>query len=61
MGNSEGKRLVGRHRYKRENNNKMDLRGMGCGYGLHSSGSGQRSVIGFCEHGNEPFDSVKYW
>jgi hypothetical protein len=61
MGNFEGKRLIGRHRYKYENNNKMYLRGIGCGYELHSSGSGEISVTEFCEHGNEPFDSVKYW
>jgi hypothetical protein len=25
---------------------------------MHSSGSGQGLVAGFCEHGNEPLDSV---
>jgi hypothetical protein len=29
------------------------------GYGLNSSDSGQGPVAGFCEHGNEPFGSVK--
>jgi hypothetical protein len=31
---------------------------MGC-YGLVSSGSGQGPVVGSCEHGNEPSDSIQ--
>jgi hypothetical protein len=30
-----------------------------CGGALDSSGSGQGSVAGLCEHGNEPSVSVK--
>jgi hypothetical protein len=26
---------------------------------LESSGSGWETVVGFCEHGNEPFGSIK--
>jgi hypothetical protein len=40
MGNSEGKRLTGRPRYECENNIKIDLREIGCRYGLYSFGSG---------------------
>jgi hypothetical protein len=29
------------------------------GCGLDSSASGQRPVTGSCEHGNEPFGSIK--
>jgi hypothetical protein len=30
-------------------------------YGLDWFGSGQEPVEGFCEHGNEPSGSKKYW
>jgi hypothetical protein len=30
-------------------------------YGLNLSGSGWGQVEGFCEHGNEPFGSIKCW
>jgi hypothetical protein len=34
----------------------MDIKEVGCERcGLYSSGSGQRQVVGSCEHGNEPF------
>jgi hypothetical protein len=37
----EGKRLLGRHWLRWENNIKMDLQGMWCGgYGLDQAGSG---------------------
>jgi hypothetical protein len=29
--------------------------------GLGSSLSGQGEVVGFCEHGNERLDSIKYY
>jgi hypothetical protein len=41
------------HRWK--DNIKMDLREVKCG--MDSSGSGQGSVAGHCEHGNEPLGS----
>lgn len=28
--------------------------------GLDSSGSGRKPVVGFCEHGNESLDSIKF-
>jgi hypothetical protein len=43
------------------NNIKIDLRNLGWGYGIDSSGSGYRLVEGSCEHGNEPLDSIKCW
>jgi hypothetical protein len=30
-------------------------------YGLDRSGSGERPVEGYCEHGGEPSGSIKYW
>jgi hypothetical protein len=41
-------------------NIKMDLREIGRGFGLHLSGSGQRLVAGFCEHGNEPSGPIRF-
>jgi hypothetical protein len=35
----------------------LEKQGLGCR--LDSSGSGQGSVAGFCEHGNEPSGSTK--
>jgi len=29
--------------------------------GLDASGLGEGSVVGSCEHGNEPLDSIKGW
>jgi len=39
MGKSEGKRLLGKHAHRWEDNIKMDLKEMGVGGGLDSSGS----------------------
>jgi hypothetical protein len=52
----EGKRQLGRPRRRRENNIRKHLREI-CG--LDASGSGYNQVEGPCEHGNEPFDSIK--
>jgi hypothetical protein len=38
---------------------KMDLREIGWGCGLDSSGSGQGPVAGCCEHGNALLSSIK--
>jgi hypothetical protein len=51
VGKQEGKRPLGRHRCRWEDNIKMDLREIGCG----------GPVEGSCEHGNEPSDSIKCW
>ena len=41
MGETEGKRSLGRHRRRWENNIKMDIQEVGWGvYGLHRAGSG---------------------
>jgi hypothetical protein len=40
IGKSKGRRPVGRSRHRWEDNIKMDLRGIGLGYRLDSSGSG---------------------
>jgi hypothetical protein len=32
VGKPEGKKPLGRHKYRWEDNNKMDLQEMGCGY-----------------------------
>jgi hypothetical protein len=53
MGNPEGKRPLGRPRFRWVDNIKIDLKRMGW-YGLDRSGSGQGPVKGCCEHGNEP-------
>jgi hypothetical protein len=60
VGKPEGKRSLGRCRGRWENNIRMDLREIGAGRcGLDASGSGQRPVAGFCEHGNEPSGFIK--
>jgi hypothetical protein len=38
---------------------KRILNKLGGGCGLHSSGSGYGPVVGWCEHSNEPFGSIK--
>jgi hypothetical protein len=58
--NRKGKRPLGRHRCRLEDNIKMDSRKVGCGgYGLDRFGSEQGQVAGTCECGNEPSCSVK--
>jgi hypothetical protein len=49
-----GRRTLGRSRRRWEDNIKMDLREVGWGHRLDSSGSGQGQVAGCCECGNEP-------
>jgi hypothetical protein len=50
VGKPEGKRSLGRPRRRWVNNIEMDLREIGWG-----------SVVGSCEHGNEPSGSIKCW
>jgi len=59
VGKPEGKRPLGGHRHRWEDNIKMDLwelRGM-CR--LDSSVSGQGPVVGFCEHCKERSSSIE--
>jgi len=59
VGKPEGKRPLGRHRHKWEDNIKMDLQTWDVGYGLDRADSGQRQVAGTCDCGNEPSSSIK--
>jgi hypothetical protein len=54
----EGKRPLGRSRRRWADNIKIDLREMGW-YGRDQSGSGQRPVVGSCQHGDEPSGFLK--
>jgi hypothetical protein len=55
----EERKPRGRCRHSSEDNIKMDLIETGCECcGMDSFGSGQGSVTGFCEHGNETKDSI---
>jgi hypothetical protein len=54
VGKPERKRPLKRPRHRWEDNIKMDLREIGLGCGLDSSGSGEGPVAGSCEHSNEP-------
>jgi hypothetical protein len=58
VGKPEGRRPVGRPRRRWEDGVRMDLREIGLGVcGLDSTGSGQGSVAGCCECGDEPSGS----
>jgi hypothetical protein len=57
MGKPERKRLLERPRRRWEDGIKMDLREIGWGCGMDSPGSVQGSVVGCCEHGDEPSGS----
>jgi hypothetical protein len=60
VGKPEGKRPFGRPRRGWEDNIKMDLQDVGCGfYILVRAGSGQGQVAGACECGAEPSGSMK--
>jgi len=59
LGKLEGRRQLGRPRHRWEDNIKMDLQEVGCGYGLDEAGSGKGQVAGTCNCGNEPSDSIK--
>jgi hypothetical protein len=59
FGKLEGKRPLGRPRRRCEDNIRMYLRETALGCGLNASGSGYRSVVGPCEHGNKPSGSRK--
>jgi hypothetical protein len=58
VGKPEGKRPLGRPRHRWEDGIRMNLREIGLGgCGLVSTGSGQGSVAGCCECGDEPSGS----
>jgi hypothetical protein len=57
VGNPEGKRPLGRPRRRWEDGITMDLREIGWGCGLDSTGSGQGPVAGCIECGDEPSGS----
>jgi len=55
---TEGKEPPQRYRRRWEDNIRNDLREMRWD-GMHASGSEHRSVVGFCEYGNETSGSIK--
>jgi hypothetical protein len=57
VGKPEGKRPLRRPRRRWEDGIRMDLREIGRGGGLDSTGSGQGPVAGCCECGDEPSGS----
>jgi hypothetical protein len=57
VGKPEGKRPLGRPRRRWEDGVRMDLREIGSGGGLDSTGSGQGPVAGCCECGDDPSGS----
>jgi hypothetical protein len=57
VGKPEGKRPLGRPRRRWENGIRMDLGEIGLGCGVDSPGSGQGSLAGCCECGDEPSGS----
>jgi hypothetical protein len=59
VGKPEGKRQLGRFRPRWEDNIKMDLQEVGLVNGLNLSGSGQGSMVGFFERGDETSWSIK--
>jgi hypothetical protein len=61
VGKPEGKNSLGRIRRSWEDKTILDIRQIGWGYGLDSSGTGQRPVAGSCEHGNKHSGSIKCW
>ena len=60
VGKPEGKRLLGRPRCIWEDNIKMDLQEVRCGYGLDRAGSGRGQVGGTCGCGNEISGYMKF-
>jgi hypothetical protein len=57
VGKPERNKPLERSRRRWENGIKVDLRETGCGYGVDSPGSGQGSLVGCCECGDEPLGS----
>jgi hypothetical protein len=61
VGRPEGRRPLGRHRHRWEDNIKMYLRETGFGDvdWIHLAQDKDRDRIGSCEHGDEPLGSIK--
>jgi hypothetical protein len=59
MGKPVGRRPLERTWCRWEDNIKMDLQKVRCGYGLDRAGSGWRQVAFICKCGNEPSGSIK--
>jgi hypothetical protein len=57
VGKPEGKKPLGTPRRRWEDGIRMDLRDIGLGCGLDSTGSGRGLVAGCCECGDEPSGS----
>jgi hypothetical protein len=57
VGNLEGKRPLGRPRYRWEDGIRMDLRETGWGCRVDLSDLGQGPVAGCCEHCDKPLGS----
>jgi hypothetical protein len=57
VGKPEERRPLGKPRHGWENGIRLDLREIGWGCGLDSTGSGQRPVASCCECGDEPSGS----
>jgi hypothetical protein len=58
FGKSEGKRPLGRHKHRWEDNIRMNLRNIGW-KGVDSFGSIYEPVAGSCERSNESSGSIK--
>jgi hypothetical protein len=62
VGKSDERRPLGRARRRWMDNINMDHRELGWGWcEPDRCFSGQGSVEGSCEHGNEPPGSIKFW
>jgi len=59
VGKPEGKRPLGRPRRRWDDNIRMDLQEVGCGYVDWIGLTQDRQVADACESGNEPSGSVK--
>jgi hypothetical protein len=60
VGKREGKRPLGKHRRRLEDNIKMYVREAVWGHGLDRAGLEQGQMAGFCEYRNEPLLSIKW-
>jgi hypothetical protein len=61
VGRPKGKRPLGRPRHRWEENIKLDLRETGINGQTGFSWLRIRSSGGFCEHGDEPSVSIRYF
>jgi hypothetical protein len=59
VGKHEGRRSLGRHTRRREDNIKMDLIKVGLGHGLNKSDLGFGQMAKCCECGNELSSSIR--